>query len=187
MNPIFAAALETQNLCERESWDFCVIGGIAVQRWGEPRLTEDADLSVLTGFGHEAAYIDSLLKHFKPRIADAKAFALQNRVLLLFASNGIHIDIALAAMPFEARAIARSSMFPIGSDVGLRTCSAEDLIVFKTFAGRDKDWLDVEGVITRQADTLDAEQIWHELKPLLELKEDEVAAKRLQTLLDQKQ
>jgi hypothetical protein len=51
----------------------------------------------------------------------------------------------------------------------VRTCSAEDLVVHKAFAGRSQDWVDVEYVVVRQRRRLDWEQIEQELKPLLEL------------------
>ncbi|MEX0777594.1 MAG: hypothetical protein WD042_17960 [Phycisphaeraceae bacterium] len=54
----------------------------------------------------------------------------------------------------------------------MRTCSAEDLIVFKAFADRDRDWLDVKGVLIRQQGKLNFEQIERELAPLVELKEE---------------
>ena len=63
MNPIFAAAHELQEFCTGAGWRFCFIGGIAVQRWGEPRFTQDADLTLLTDFGDEERYIDQLLAH----------------------------------------------------------------------------------------------------------------------------
>lgn len=46
---ILAAAGELQRFCERQGWRFCLIGGVAVQRWGEPRFTQDVDLTLLTG------------------------------------------------------------------------------------------------------------------------------------------
>ena len=49
MKPIFSASLEIQEFCHRRAWRFCFIGGIAVQHWGEARLTRDADLTVFTG------------------------------------------------------------------------------------------------------------------------------------------
>jgi hypothetical protein len=39
VNPLFAAALEIQQFFNAHGWRFCFIGGLAVQRWGEPRLT----------------------------------------------------------------------------------------------------------------------------------------------------
>ena len=46
MNPIFAAALEVQDFCRSRGFRFCFIGGLALQRWGEPRLTQDVDLTI---------------------------------------------------------------------------------------------------------------------------------------------
>lgn len=65
---------------------------------------------------------------------------------------------------------------------GLRTCSAEDLIVLKAFAGRDIDLMDIKGIIKRQRGRLDWNLIERELRPLLELKEDLEAWARLQEL-----
>lgn len=182
MNPLFVAALEIERACREHGWPYCVIGGIAVQRWGEPRLTRDVDVSLLCGWGNEAVVVDALLERFGARRADAREFALRYRVLLLHASNRVPIDVALAAMPFEERAESRSSDYSIGEGVTLRTCSAEDLVVFKVFAGRPQDWLDVEGIVLRQADSLDRERILEELGPLLELKEDSESIARLEAL-----
>lgn len=184
MNPIFSASLEIQEFCRSRAWRFCFIGAVAVQRWGEPRLTQDADLTLLTGFGGEAPFVDALLAAFKGRRPDARDFALRYRVLLLESGNGVPLDVALGAMPFEDRAVGRSSEFPIGEGKSLLTCSAEDLIVFKAFAGRDKDWLDIEGVALRQAGRLQEDLIWRELQPLLQLKESPGSASRLRAALE---
>ena len=37
LDPILSAAHELQQFCASKQWQFCFIGGIAVQRWGEPR------------------------------------------------------------------------------------------------------------------------------------------------------
>ncbi len=50
MNEVIRAAAELQAVCESQSWRFCFIGGLALQRWGEPRETVDVDLTLLTGF-----------------------------------------------------------------------------------------------------------------------------------------
>ena len=178
MNPIFDAALEVENICRTAGFKFCFIGGIAVQRWGQPRMTADVDLTVITGFGQEAPYVDALLEHLVGRIPDARAFALAHRTLLARTANGINADIALGAMPFEERTVVRASKFAISATQSITTCSAEDLVVHKAFAGRDKDWLDIEGIVTRQP-ALDQALVWEELLPLLELKEDTTSAVRL--------
>jgi hypothetical protein len=182
VNPLFAAALDLQRFFDDHRWRFCFIGGLAVQRWGEPRLTLDVDCTLLTGFGQESRYVDDLLAAFPGRVDDARGFALSNRVLLLHGRSRIPLDVALGAMPFEVRCVERASPFDIGSGQALVTCSAEDLIVLKAFAARDRDWLDIETIIVRQQ-KLRTEIIWGDLTPLLELKEDEETGPRLRRLL----
>jgi len=183
VNPIFAAALEVQAFCRAGRWKFCFIGALAVQRWGEPRLTPDIGLTVMATFGAEAPYVDALLGRFRGRSPDAHAFALQNRVVLLRSESGIPIDVALGAMPFEERATDRATDFVLQGGVALTMCSAEDLVVFKAFAGREKDRLDIEGIALRQLGRLDEKLIWTELTPLLGLKAAPDAAARLRVIL----
>src|SRR5216117_3175045 len=78
---VLAAAEEIQAFCQQQSWPFCFIGGVAVQRWGEPRLTQDVDLTLLTGFGKEEAFVDKLLGAFPPRRSDARNFALAHKII----------------------------------------------------------------------------------------------------------
>jgi hypothetical protein len=40
-----------------------------------------------------------------------------------------------------------------------RICSSEDLIIQKVTAGRSKDWMDVEALLSRQRDKLDENYI----------------------------
>jgi len=47
MNEVIRAAAELQSFCIAHDWRFCFIGGLAVQRWGEPRETVDVDLSFI--------------------------------------------------------------------------------------------------------------------------------------------
>jgi hypothetical protein len=102
-------ARAVQDLIEGRGWSFCFIGGIALVRWGDPRATVDVDLSLFTDFGTEAPFVDDLLAHFAPRIPNARDFALEHRVLLLYTPAGDGLDIALAGLPFEWDMIARSS------------------------------------------------------------------------------
>jgi hypothetical protein len=172
VNEVIRAAATLQAVFLGEAWRFCFIGGLAVQRWGEPRETVDVDATLLTGIGHEERFIQTLLRCFEPRIDEAAAFARSRRVLLLRAESGVGLDIALGSLPFEETVVDRSSLFTFPLDVPLRTCSAEDLIVLKAFAAREKDWVDVEGVIVRQARGLDWPYVRSQLAPLVELKEE---------------
>lgn len=184
MNGLFVAADQVQECCLRHGWGFCFIGGLAVQRWGEPRITRDVDLTVLTGFGDEAAVAALLASTFEARIDDVVTFAVRARVVLLRTAGGVPIDVSLGALPFEERTVQRSSEWPVAGARPLRTCSAEDLVVHKAFAGRDRDWADVAGVVARRGDRLDRALITAELAPLLELKGDVRGSTRLDALLD---
>ena len=155
MNALFQAAKEVSGFMEAQGWPCCIIGGVAVMRWGEPRTTLDVDITLLTGFGEEERYVNMLLKRFKARGPDPVGLALQHRIVLLNATNGVGLDIALAGFPFEEEILQRASFFEFDEGCRLNTCSAEDLIVAKAFADRPKDWLDIEGILIRQGKTLD--------------------------------
>jgi len=151
-------------------FDFCFIGGIAVQRWGEPRNTRDLDLTLMTEFGQEQPFLDAVLDELRPRRPDAREFALLNRVLLVSDEFGVPIDISLGAMPFEERTVQRSSSWFIDETDSITTCSASDLVVHKAFAARATDWHDIRGIIVRSQQQLDWKTIEYELTPLAELK-----------------
>jgi hypothetical protein len=161
-----------QDFCDQFGWRSCLIGGIAVQRWSQARVTRDIDLTLLTGFGGEPLFIESLLAHYSPRYPDAAAFALRSRVLLLNSRGGIGIDISLGALPFEYLVVQRATPFEFAPGLSLRTCSAEDLMVMKLFASRPIDIRDAEGIAVRHDKTLDWGYIEEHLTPLAEAKEE---------------
>lgn len=183
MSLLFEAGREISAHCSERGWQFCLIGGVALQRWGEPRFTRDVDLTIVSGFGGEEAVINQVLSHFESRVSGAADFARRSRVLLVKTSTGIPIDISLGALPFEGRMIERSTVWNPSESLALRTCGAEDLIVLKAFAGRPQDWVDIERVAVRQAGKLDEALIFEELSPLLELKDDTGSAERLSAIL----
>jgi len=183
MTELFSLALEVQDACKKNGWPFCVIGGLAVQHWGEPRFTKDVDLTILTGFGGEEPVVDKCLTLFLPRTENARAFALENRVLLLKSSDGLGIDIALGALEFERSAVERAADIEVLDGKYLRLCSAEDLIVMKAFANRPLDWNDVQGIMVRQGTgNLDWSYIYRHLEPLCDVKGEPEIVDRLRRL-----
>ena len=182
MNPVLEAAVEIQEFMRQHSWRFCIVGGLALLRWGEPRATQDVDATLLTGFGDEQRYVEEVLAHFSARISDAKQFALTSRVLLIKASNGVPIDLALGGIDFEENAIRRATPFEFAPGAEVVTCSADDLVVMKAFADRQRDWADLEGVLIRQGDRLDWNYILEQLRPLCELKNAPGIVDRLEEL-----
>jgi predicted nucleotidyltransferase len=172
MDSLIRAAAEVQKLLDARLWKYCFIGGLAVQKWGQARFTHDIDVTVFTGLGSEEQFIDTLLSAFAPRVKNARAFAIENRIVLLQTSSGVDLDISCGGFPFEEKAIARARKVQIIPGVRLKLCTAEDLIVYKAFAGRPIDWADVESIIAKQSGKIDWRYVHAQLKPLAELKSD---------------
>lgn len=148
MQELIAAAADLQCKIDALGIPNCVIGGIALQAWGEPRLTRDIDFTLLTRFIDEESKLRSVLNLISPRRPDAFEFATINRVLL-GTHAGISIDIGLGGFEYEEGIIRRSVLVELLQDVQVRLCGPEDLIIMKTFAGRGQDWVDIEGIVAR--------------------------------------
>jgi hypothetical protein len=183
MVDLLDAAHALHRFMRAQGWQYCFIGGFALQHWGEPRLTLDIDLTLLAEFGDEARFVDGMLEAFEPRIAGAREFALERRVLLLRSAGGVDIDVALGALPFEVAAVERSKVIEMMPGREVRLCSAEDLVVFKAFADRPRDWLDIETILARQGvEAIDWAYIDAMLGELAALKEQPELLSRLQRL-----
>lgn len=180
---MWQSAVALQRYLDGQQFKFCFIGGIAVQRWGEPRVTEDLDLTVLSPFGEERSIIDPILERFQSRHPNPLQFALQARILLLKDANGMEIDLSIGGLPYEERMLERSVDWGVPGSGTIRVCSAEDLVVLKSFANRPQDWIDIENIVIRQSSGLDHEIIISELTPLANLKEEPEILDQLQALL----
>ncbi len=66
-NRLLIAAEEVQQFCTRRNWRFCFIGGIAVQHWGEARLTRDAALLELKDDASALERLEELLARHSMR------------------------------------------------------------------------------------------------------------------------
>ncbi len=183
MNALFIAAKEVCSFISDRGWEFCIIGGLAVQYWGEPRTTLDADISLIAPWGEEEGYVSALLDRFEARITDAHTFALAHRVVLIRSDSGKDIDIVLGALPFEIEMVRRALLVEFAPDCILPCCTAEDLFIMKAFADRPRDWVDVEGIVARN-EQLDTTYIMGHLAPLCALKEAPHIQQRAQQLLE---
>ena len=125
-----------------------VIGGLAVALLGRPRVTRDVDALVLLAEERWPAFVDAGSAFgFVPRQPDTLAFAREARVLLLrHQPTGIDVDVVLGCLPFEEEAVARATTVEVaGVSVPLPT--PEDLIIMKAVAHRERDLLDIEGLL----------------------------------------
>jgi hypothetical protein len=163
---------------------YVIIGGLAVQRWGQPRLTRDVDLTLLLPPGREEAVLREIVATFPARIDDAVAFALEHRVLPVEVPGGSEADLSLGLPGYEEHAIARAVPYDLGDGREARLCSAEDLIIHKAVAGRPHDVLDIEGIVARQGAALDAAYVRRWLDELARLSDDPEVTARFERIWD---
>lgn len=159
MNLQEAAAWEIHAFLVSAGIPYAIIGGLAVQWWGEPRLTKDVDLTVVAPLDDPERFIRQVVDTFAPRIENAVAFARRNRVILVQASNGCPIDISMGLPGYEDAVMQRAVDVELEPGKAVKVCSAEDLIIHKAVAGRPQDVRDIEGIVYRQRDRLDASTI----------------------------
>ena len=169
MSPLDSAAWEIHTFLTELNVSYAIIGGMAVQQWGEPRFTQDIDLTVQSPLEDLEDFISKLIQQFAPRLDDSLAFAQQNRVVLVSASNGYPLDISLGLPGYEDEVLERSVAVDLEPGKSVKICSAEDLIIYKAVAGRAQDVRDIEGIVYRQGASLDAGYIRKWLKEFSEV------------------
>jgi hypothetical protein len=125
-----------------------IIGGIAVIARGIPRQTVDVDGTVWGEALDLEFLFTTLARHgLVPRIAGAREFARERQVLLLrHEPTRTPVEVSLAWLPFEREALARATVEDIAG-VAVPVASAEDLIIYKAVAWRDRDRADVERLL----------------------------------------
>lgn len=178
MNEQFETAWRLHRFLTARSIPYAIIGGIAVQRWGQPRLTRDVDITVLLPPGQEEVTLREFVAEFPARIKDAVPFALEHRVLPVDVPGAGEADLSLGLPGYEEHVIARAVPYDLGEGREVRLCSAEDLIIHKALAGRPQDVLDIEGIVARQGSMLDVGYLRRWLEELASVADDpEVTAR----------
>jgi len=180
---LFHDAAELQKVLVKDDVAFCFIGGVALQKWGEVRQTTDVDLNIHCELGNEDQVRTVLQKTLTYRDEEARKVFSTNRVFFGRTSNGYDVDIFVGFTPYEKRMTERAVPQDYGLETPLRICSAEDLVITKTLAGRGQDWVDLERIIQRSGETMDWSLVYEELGPLLALYSEEDRLPRLQKMV----
>jgi hypothetical protein len=136
---------------ERLGYRYALVGGIALAQWGVVRATYDVDLKVLAPSGDYAAARESLRSAF-PKAARQEID--RNPFIVAVSIGDVIVDFLLALPGYEELIIERAVRRDLDG-WSAWICSAEDLIIQKVVAGREKDWLDVEALLTEQRERLD--------------------------------
>jgi len=155
MHDLIRAVADLQQRLDDADIPSAVIDDLAVSAWGAPRLTRDADLKVLAR-RDERRRLLQLLADFTPLHADPDEAFRRHGIAFFLDPAGVRVDVMLAETSFDESAIARARPVAMPSGLAVRVCSAEDLIVYKMLSMRTQDRVDVESIIARQGDRLDA-------------------------------
>lgn len=156
-SPDFAELLaRLARVLEAHRIPFMLIGGQAVLLHGEPRLTQDVDVTLGVG----PSRLEDVLTlcseaRLDPLPEDPGDFVRSTFVLpARDTATGIRVDLIFSTTRYEGRAIERAERVAVGgAEVPFAT--AEDLIVHKLFAARPRDLEDAAGVVRRKGPELD--------------------------------
>jgi hypothetical protein len=147
---VLLAAIDT---ADSGPFPYLLYGGMAVALWGEPRYTEDVDIVLFVVERESHRFLRAAAKQGFAVDEDLAIQQLQvsgwARLPLGKASSPWHLDLTLGDTPFDRSALARRVQVTMaGRHVWAAT--AEDLVLYKLIAFRDKDRLDIESVVRRQ-------------------------------------
>jgi predicted nucleotidyltransferase len=98
-----------------------------------------------------AALRRRLLAAFPER---ARQQAPQNPLIVMVSVGEVIVDFLLALPGYDEQIVERALLRDLGG-FSAWVCSAEDLIIQKVIAGREKDWLDVDSLLRAQRGKLD--------------------------------
>jgi predicted nucleotidyltransferase len=129
---------------------YMVIGGQAVQVYGEPRLTKDIDITLGLGIdGVDRVLAVCRSARLKPLADDVERFARDTMVIpAQDQSSGIRVDFILSFSDYERQAIDRATKVMVGP-TPVRFAALEDLVVHKLVAGRPRDLEDARIVLAK--------------------------------------
>ncbi|MBI4770680.1 MAG: hypothetical protein HY784_09820 [Chloroflexi bacterium] len=147
------AAIQTR--LKEAGVESAVIGAMALAVWGQPRLTRDADLKVLLTRDDAQRLLDILGAGYLPIQPDPLGALRGNGVAFFRDAQASRIDLLLADVGFDERAIRRAVEVNVLDEALLRVATAEDLIIYKLISTREMDHIDAASVVRRQGGKLD--------------------------------
>jgi hypothetical protein len=144
--------------------DWYLFGAQAALIYGAARVTADVDVTVRLGKVTPARLATALKRNgFMLRVDDA-AFVRTTRVLpVLHSGTSVPADLVLAGPGLEDGFLERAVIHDLGG-LSVPVACAEDLIIMKILAGREKDLDDVAAILAARGPKLDTHTISSALK-----------------------
>lgn len=145
---------------------------------GVVRATHDVDIKVLVPDNDYLAIRTKLQVAFPQ---PARPQLPPNGLIVAVLVNDVIVDFLLALPGYEELIIEHAILRDVGG-WSAWICTAEDLIIQKAVAGRDKDWLDIESLLVEQSNQLDEAYIEEWLIQFAEALENPLLLKKFKDL-----
>ena len=166
-----ATALRVAEALERAGAQYALFGGLLLAAYGDPRETRDVDLAVIDVAAAEAKRaLEAAGLHSSISFEAVTFGGLSISRLALFGGNadtGLNVlDLVQArSARYRTAALSRSVTAPL-RDRTIRALTADDFVLFKALATRDRDIDDAASVLRRSGALLDIELIDREVRVL---------------------
>jgi hypothetical protein len=135
---------------KKNNYRYAVVGGLANAAWGMVRATRDVDIKVLIKDGRYEDFAEIAKKTFTPRELPVTS----PLIVSVLTPSSVAVDFLLSIPGYESNIFERAVEHRLGP-LKIWICSPEDLVIQKALANRDKDWLDIKGLLVEQMGKLD--------------------------------
>lgn len=135
---------------EKRSIEYMVIGGQALLVYGEPRLTQDIDITLALGVEGLPKILELTKELRWKTLVESPQDFVQNTMVLPCrdVASGIRIDLIFSHSPYESQAFGRIRKIRVGK-ANVCFAAVEDLIIHKIVAARPRDLEDVKNVLIK--------------------------------------
>ena len=174
-----AAIRKVIRFLDSRHYRYALIGGIALAQWGVVRATYDVDIKLVVPNLDYAAVRQAVRSMFPE---PARQELSRDPLIVAVSVEGVIVDLLLALPGYEELIIERAVPRDLGGWQAW-ICTAEDLIIQKVVANRDKDWLDVEALLVERRGQLDETYIEGWLNQFAEVLENRDLLPRYRRLL----
>ncbi len=163
--PLNQAVAQVYQFLEGRGIGYALVGGLAVAVWGEPRATFDIDVALAVRPSEVEQFIDfvrgnALFQLPPEHLQFGNVRIIRAHVL---DSSGHEPDLILVEfLILDPRFLESLMGRRVSVELNARqiwVCSAEDLIVLKLLAAREKDRLDIRGLLASRGRNLDVEYV----------------------------
>lgn len=153
---------EIVELLRKRGTPYAVLGGFAVRTHGIPRPTYDVDIMIELARESVGTFLDELSdagfevpEVYRTGWVDAVREMPILKLKRYHEDGAVDLDVFLADNRFQREAMKRR-VRACDEDFEVWSVSAEDLVLFKLLANRNRDWSDVGDILFIQG-TLDVE------------------------------